>query len=315
MSFGKYGAFFRLVRRFFTRRDLFPIGIASMAWALKALTGSVIFPIAIGQVVSYFNSGGKGIPIIALILLIFSLTVNVGVEWAFLPYYYMFLGVKINDMRKYLAGLINQANRRQDDQVKIVVSSMVGEVEFFVSNAGNSLATIISNSSATVFALVTILSSNLFMAGVSIILLPFYLIVIRMYSNRVFRERMSERTIYANIVKLSGDIINGTVDDNMLEETLKKHNRSTYKLQFLERANWASLYSLNWIGLILLLIIGAFLVDQSILDVGSLVTIILAANAFYGAMTNIEQGLALFIQAGPAAERIDGTIAKMSQNP
>lgn len=319
-SFRGYTIVIRLLKRFSTRHDLSIIAVASLAWALRAVAGAVMFPIAIGDIVSYLNSGGSGLPEMAVVLLILFLVINVVSEWAFLPYWYLFAR-KSSEIRGRLADsidrlpsirLVSNGNNVAKSKEKDVVSKIVSDVDFVMGNTFNSIGTIMPNFFTISFAMVTIAYSNPLMAVIASLLLPPYLFILSKYSNKVFTVRMEERRIFSHIIKLSSDAVEGDDDAKTFKDTLKNWNKAVYKLAFFDRVYWFFALLIMGLGPILLLLTGVYLLRQGLFNVGGLVTIILAGTNLYTAVTNMIWGFALLSQAVPPARRIEETLGNIS---
>lgn len=315
--FEKYAVVARLVRRFFIRRDFFIIGCASVAWALRALAVSVMFPVSIGIVVNHLNSGGQGLPLMALVFLIVSLSINLLTEWVFRPYNYLFAR-KISDLRKDLADSINRRNSAGQESSKNLGDDVIGrissDVDFVMWNLSSVIGTVVPNLLTMSFAVVTIAYTNLTMAGISILLLPLYLFVVRKYSNDVFMIRMEERRTFSRMIKLSSDIIDGRPDSNLFDDTLRNWNKVMYRQITLDRVYWTYALFFMGSGPIVLLALGIPLVNQSLLSIGNLVTIVLAANNIYGPVAGMVWGFALLSQTAPSAKRVEETL-DMTKTP
>jgi len=309
--FGRYSAVIGLVRLFFNKRDYLIIGGASLAWMLRALAGSVMFPLSIGIVVNHLNEGGQGLPLMTLTFLILSLSINLLTEWVFRPYNYLFAR-KISEMRKHLADTINKMNSASEASANKISDDLIGkltsDVDFVMWNLSGVIATIIPNLLTASLAVVTIAYTNLPMAGISTLILPLYLLVVRKYSNEVFNIRMEERRIFSRIIKMSGDVVNGYSDNNLYDEALNSWNKVMHRQITIDRVYWTYALFFMGVGPIILLFFGVHLVNQSLLSVGNLVTIVLAANNIYWPIAALVWGFALLSQTVPAAKRIEETL-------
>lgn len=279
-----------------------------------------MFPIAVGNIVSFLNSGGSGLPEMAVILLVLSLVINLVTEWAFLPYWYLFAR-KTSEIRGHLADsidrlpnirLVSIENNATQSGKEDLVGNIASDVDFVMGNTSSSIGTIIPNFFTIFFAIVTIAYSNPLMAGVALLLLPPYLFIVSGYSNRVFTARMDERRIFSHIVKLSSDAVDGDDDAKTFGDTLKNWNKVVYKLTFLDRVYWSFALLINGLGPIFLLLTGVYLLEQGLFNVGGLVTIILAGTTLYVAVSNMIWGFALLSQAVPPARRIEETLGNVS---
>ena len=302
----------RLIRQFFTRRDYLILAGATLAWTLRAIAGSVMFPLSVGIVINHLNSGGQGLPLMALIFLVLVVSINVSTEWAFRPYNYLFAR-KISEIRKLLAASIIKFNN-SEESVKESTGDLIGKVtsdiDFVMWNLSGVIATIAPNLLTAAFAVVTIAYTNLLMAGVSILLLPSYILVVRKYSKDVLSVRTEERRTFSQIINLSSDLINGNPDLSKYDSTLDNWNRTMYRQIFMDRVYWTYAWFFIGFGPILLLVPGVYFVNQSMLSVGDLVTVILAANSVYQPIGNLSWGFALLSQTIPAAQRIEESLER-----
>ena len=270
-----------------------------------------MFPLSIGIIVNHLNSGGQGLPLMALAFLILSVSINLLTEWVFRPYNYLFAR-KISELRTRLADSIKKINsagqspdRNLDDDL---IGKITSDVDFVMWNLSGVIGTIVPNLLMMAFAVVTIVYTNLLMAGISTLLLPLYFLVVRKYSNDVFMIRMEERRTFSRIIKLSSDVIDGHSDSNLFDGTLRSWNKVMYRQITIDRVYWTYALFFMGFGPIVLLTIGVHLVNQSLLSVGNLVTIVLAANNIYGPIAAMVWGFALLSQTAPPAKRIEETL-------
>lgn len=309
--YGNQAAVIRLVQRFFTRRDYLILVGAVLAWTLRAIAGSVMFPLSVGTVVNHLNSGGQGLPFIALAFLVLALTINVSTEWVFRPYNYLFAR-KISEIRRFLAESIIKSNSRKESTGDLI-GKLTSDIDFVMWNLSGIIATIMPSFLTAAFAVVTIAYTNLLMAGVSVVLLPSYILVVRKYSKDVVSIRTEERRSFSQIINLSSNLIDGKPDMPNYCDTLSSWNKTMYRQIFIDRVYWTYAWFFIGFGPIVLLALGAYFVNQSMLSVGNLVTVVLAANSVYGPIGNLAWGFAVLSQTVPPAHRIEESLEQNKQ--
>lgn len=180
MPFRGYEVIAALVRPFFATRDFSTVGVATLAWALRALAGSVMFPVAVGDLVNSLSGNVRSIPVTTWTLLVASLCINVATEWAFLPYWKLFTR-KISDIRRALAVSVSEVGT--EDQGDLV-GKVASDVDFVMWNTAGAIATILPNFFNAALGIVTIANSSLLMAGVAALLVPPYFVIVQNYSKK-----------------------------------------------------------------------------------------------------------------------------------